>query len=327
MPLCPLDYAIGWYAKRWGTGLLVEGDVMPISVQCPGCGGKFRAPDEAAGKRAKCPKCSAVIEVGSTQQQQSAQTSGVEKGEPPTPPAIPIKPTVPCEKIEKASGVLLWALVGGGAITVLLMVGLTWLFISHKPPPNKSPAAIAQGSTSISEADQEKGLRQAEDRVEVKQVIFAQNFLQGHVTIKPKSNGTFVWVEIVIDQFSQLPTTLDLTAVKLRDAKGAKQNVLGFGLGKRIDDKPAIDYFLGAPNSVVASGPYAADLFRSATIEGPNVGKVKVETDVPNKKATLTFHKLPSIIGLLFAAPEDPRGMTLTNVFGKSLKLQGSGGK
>jgi len=36
---------------------------MPIIVQCTGCGGKFRAPDEAAGKRVKCPKCSAVIDV------------------------------------------------------------------------------------------------------------------------------------------------------------------------------------------------------------------------------------------------------------------------
>jgi len=36
---------------------------MPIAVQCSRCGGKFRAPDEAAGKRAKCPKCSASIEI------------------------------------------------------------------------------------------------------------------------------------------------------------------------------------------------------------------------------------------------------------------------
>ena len=40
---------------------------MPITVQCSGCGGKFRAPDEAAGKRVKCPKCSGVILIGSTQ--------------------------------------------------------------------------------------------------------------------------------------------------------------------------------------------------------------------------------------------------------------------
>ena len=37
---------------------------MPISVECRGCGRKFQTPERLAGKRAKCPKCSAVIEVG-----------------------------------------------------------------------------------------------------------------------------------------------------------------------------------------------------------------------------------------------------------------------
>jgi hypothetical protein len=41
---------------------------MPIAVQCSGCGGKFRATDEAAGKRVKCPKCSTIISVGCVQQ-------------------------------------------------------------------------------------------------------------------------------------------------------------------------------------------------------------------------------------------------------------------
>ena len=36
---------------------------MPIAVECSGCGGKFRAPDQAAGKRVKCPTCSTTIAV------------------------------------------------------------------------------------------------------------------------------------------------------------------------------------------------------------------------------------------------------------------------
>jgi hypothetical protein len=47
---------------------------MPIAVQCSGCGGRFRAPDEAAGKRVKCPKCSALIEVSPTERYEAAQT-------------------------------------------------------------------------------------------------------------------------------------------------------------------------------------------------------------------------------------------------------------
>lgn len=100
---------------------------MPISVQCSVCGGKFRAPDEAASGRVKCPKCLAMIEVCSTQQRKSTQTSAAEKGESLTPPAIPIKPTVPCEKIDNPSGILHWALISGGVITILLVVGLSWL--------------------------------------------------------------------------------------------------------------------------------------------------------------------------------------------------------
>ena len=36
---------------------------MPIPVQCPGCGSQFQAADRLAGKRAKCPQCSAAIAV------------------------------------------------------------------------------------------------------------------------------------------------------------------------------------------------------------------------------------------------------------------------
>ena len=36
---------------------------MPIKVSCHSCGGKFNAPDAAAGKKTKCPKCGGVIEI------------------------------------------------------------------------------------------------------------------------------------------------------------------------------------------------------------------------------------------------------------------------
>lgn len=37
---------------------------MPI-FPCPACGKTVRAPDETAGKRARCPRCKAIIEVPS----------------------------------------------------------------------------------------------------------------------------------------------------------------------------------------------------------------------------------------------------------------------
>lgn len=36
---------------------------MPIQITCPSCKSRFNAPDAAAGKRTKCPKCSGVIEI------------------------------------------------------------------------------------------------------------------------------------------------------------------------------------------------------------------------------------------------------------------------
>ena len=64
---------------------------MPIHGQCPGCGRKFQAPDELSGKRVKCPNCSAVIDLRSTDQERAVrQSTPVEEGSPtPTAPEQP----------------------------------------------------------------------------------------------------------------------------------------------------------------------------------------------------------------------------------------------
>ncbi|MGH7169913.1 MAG: DUF4190 domain-containing protein [Gemmataceae bacterium] len=36
---------------------------MPISLTCPKCSGKLRVADNLAGKKIKCPKCSAIVPV------------------------------------------------------------------------------------------------------------------------------------------------------------------------------------------------------------------------------------------------------------------------
>lgn len=56
---------------------------MPINVQCPGCGGRFRADDKLAGRRGKCPKCSALIEVKSDQQPPAQHRAAEETSTPP----------------------------------------------------------------------------------------------------------------------------------------------------------------------------------------------------------------------------------------------------
>lgn len=59
---------------------------MPIAVQCSGCGGKFRASDDAAGRRVKCPKCSVEIAIPVSQRNQASQTGTPQATGLPTRP-------------------------------------------------------------------------------------------------------------------------------------------------------------------------------------------------------------------------------------------------
>jgi hypothetical protein len=36
---------------------------MPVTTKCPGCGRQISAPDAAAGRKARCPHCSTVVDI------------------------------------------------------------------------------------------------------------------------------------------------------------------------------------------------------------------------------------------------------------------------
>ena len=57
---------------------------MPVSVVCPGCSAKLNAPDAAAGKRVKCPKCQQPIAVPA-----AVADFEVVEAEPAPPPKKP----------------------------------------------------------------------------------------------------------------------------------------------------------------------------------------------------------------------------------------------
>ena len=71
---------------------------MPIPVVCPGCSAKLNAPDAAAGKKLKCPKCAGVIAVPSA----DADFEVVED-EPAPPPKKPAPAPAPAKPIAKPS--------------------------------------------------------------------------------------------------------------------------------------------------------------------------------------------------------------------------------
>ena len=58
---------------------------MSIRVECQDCGRRFQAPENFAGRRAKCPKCSAIIRVGTGPPQPSGRVTPEKDSEPPIP--------------------------------------------------------------------------------------------------------------------------------------------------------------------------------------------------------------------------------------------------
>src|SRR5690349_19559292 len=119
---------------------------MSISVPCPGCGRKLKAPDAAAGKRARCPDCQTVVTlpavagIGLTAAQSPPPPPPPEKDPfdeydiapdpvqaapmitrapaPPPPPPAPVKPSVSQSPTE-------WKIVRGGLTCVFFgMLGL-----------------------------------------------------------------------------------------------------------------------------------------------------------------------------------------------------------
>src|SRR5262249_22700527 len=67
---------------------------MPISLQCPGCGERWKANDNLAGRRLPCPKCRQEIQVPERKVEDEAAALLLE-GESETPAAPPAFTTSP----------------------------------------------------------------------------------------------------------------------------------------------------------------------------------------------------------------------------------------
>ena len=142
---------------------------MSIRIQCPGCRAQFRASDELAGKQAKCPKCSAVIQVGQPDQQQIARPavsrnapSSVARSEPP-------RDTPAVSRTWLSGKGALWCrrrwyvLAAGGVVLSLLLSLVLWdgwhkrqlpeerpgHSIASKSPPLDPPIERPRGSLAI----------------------------------------------------------------------------------------------------------------------------------------------------------------------------------
>ncbi len=66
---------------------------MPIVITCESCNSKLKAPDNAAGKKIRCPKCQGVIAVPAASSVQTAPPApAASLGAPPPVPSAPPVP-------------------------------------------------------------------------------------------------------------------------------------------------------------------------------------------------------------------------------------------
>ena len=94
---------------------------MSITVQCSGCGSRFRADDKLAGRRGKCPKCSAAIEVPLFDRRETSKT-GIQ------PTITPDSSSATDEQIQergRAQKSALQVVVGDGTAFPLTIVGVS----------------------------------------------------------------------------------------------------------------------------------------------------------------------------------------------------------
>lgn len=90
---------------------------MPISVICPGCNARFTVSDQFAGRTGPCPKCKKPITVPKA----AVQTVTIHEPEAPVASSAAGRmPTAPIVSTEKPASLGSFAVVGGGAVALLL---------------------------------------------------------------------------------------------------------------------------------------------------------------------------------------------------------------
>lgn len=113
---------------------------MSISVQCPGCGKKFKGEDRLAGKRVKCPSCGQSILVAGGPPVPSEESRI--QGRPNEVSTVePLAPRVPSVRR------VLWPWYAGGGVAALALVAAAAFFITRlgsapAPAPNEDRAEV-----------------------------------------------------------------------------------------------------------------------------------------------------------------------------------------
>jgi len=241
---------------------------MSISILCPSCKKKLKAPDDAGGKKVKCPQCGTGISL--------PIPPVVEEPSPPAPPAIPVRPPT-----KRGNHVLVFLAVGvavaGIAVTlvVLSVSGFLWgskgneqadVKAQPKNPAdeksgNKNPPVTANADTSTSALDIRQKEEQArlekkkaekarleEERKQAEEAIRNATILQAPPLEKGKYHET--------GDFGKMMKDLAENEFKIREAK---TQVYRSTFDQRtLQSTPILKRF-HARNAVVSPGRYDFD--------------------------------------------------------------------
>src|SRR5437879_5760857 len=103
---------------------------MPISLPCPGCGRKLRAPDKLAGKTVACPHCAAKLTLPALEEEAAGYLL---QDEPPAAakPPEPEPATLMAPQPERPPKPRAWAKKKDPASLPPLKAGETPLWLRH----------------------------------------------------------------------------------------------------------------------------------------------------------------------------------------------------
>jgi DNA-directed RNA polymerase subunit RPC12/RpoP len=129
---------------------------MPIPVTCDGCGARFKAPDAAAGKKGKCPKCGgriivpapapAAVEAAPMDDDMYDLAGG---DAPPMPAPSPLPPTPPPYNPPRSTSTVSSSAISRGVVPKSASAG-DWKKSNNPPGIMKVLAVIAAASSSSS---------------------------------------------------------------------------------------------------------------------------------------------------------------------------------
>lgn len=106
-----------------------QGSIVPIPVQCPGCGAKLRAPDAAVGKSLKCPACAAVVPV-------PASSAAPKRSDAPASAPQTLRDYEPDGAVAPRRGVPVWVwIVGTAGVALTGVVGIALVIYLAMPAP------------------------------------------------------------------------------------------------------------------------------------------------------------------------------------------------